>query len=444
MDKPAGIKLIDWQRVLIAAIVVLVPFHALLTVWAGSNFGGYTAWRLWDEGVLIVLCGLAMCVLWWKRTLWQKLKKMHVVWLIGAYVILELLIGFVALARRDVNAKALIYGLIIDLRFVLFFLVCLLAASQTTWLREHWRGLLLIPAVIVVGFGLAQQFILPADFLSHFGYSLHTIPAYETVNQSKQLIRLQSTLRGPNPLGAYLVIVIGLLCTLLLRVNSAKQRLGYSVLLASSLVVLFFSYSRSAWVAAIITAIIILGLGLKTRRQRTSFLAIIGALVLVGVVAGVLFLRHDAHFQNVIFHTSPHSAAATSSDQDHLSALKQGINDVVHQPLGRGPGTSGPASVYNNRSPRSPENYFLEIAQGTGWLGLALFVLINWLVGKELWRQRQDPLALSLLATLIGISVINIVLPAWTDDTLGYIWWGMAGITLAPVLRVRKQTVVKQ
>jgi hypothetical protein len=38
------------------------------------------------------------------------------------------------------------------------------------------------------------------------------------------------------------------------------------------------------------------------------------------------------------------------------------------------------------------------------------------------------------LASLIGISVINLVSHAWMDDTLSLLWWGLAGIALAPAI----------
>jgi hypothetical protein len=46
---------------------------------------------------------------------------------------------------------------------------------------------------------------------------------------------------------------------------------------------------------------------------------------------------------------------------------------------------------------------------------------------------RADPLALGLFASFIGLTVVNLFMHAWTDDTLAYVWWGLAGIAMAPV-----------
>jgi O-antigen ligase len=125
----------------------------------------------------------------------------------------------------------------------------------------------------------------------------------------------------------------------------------------------------------------------------------------------------------------------TSSNHGHVSALKQGIHDVVHEPLGRGPGTAGPASAYNNQPARISENFFLQVGQETGLIGLALFLLINGGVGYLLWLRREDPLSLALFASLIGLTAVNLLGHAWADDTLAYIWWGLAGIAMAPNLK---------
>jgi hypothetical protein len=298
-------------------------------------------------------------------------------------------------------------------------------------LRANWRWLVTWPATIVIIFGLLQVFVLPYDFLRHFGYNSSTISPYETINHNLHYIRIASTLRGANPLGAYLLIPISVLGGLLL---SPKRSWRQGVLLAAALVVLFFSYSRSAWIGAVLSLGIILLLSLKSARAQRLTLIGLGGLIVVGACLAV-GLRGNAYFENSIFHTQAHSAVKTTSDQGHLAALRSGLHDIWHQPLGRGPGTAGPASIYNNHPARISEDYFIQVGQETGWLGLALFLLINVGVGYLLWLRREDPLALSLFASLIGLTFVNLLLPAWTDDTLAYVWWGLAGIAMTPLFK---------
>jgi O-antigen ligase len=207
-------------------------------------------------------------------------------------------------------------------------------------------------------------------------------------------------------------------------------------LLLATLLVLFFSFSRSAWGGAALSIGAVLLLSLRGRRAKQLALAVTAGVVVV--VAGLIIaFQHNTHVQNVILHTQSHSVVATTSDQGHLSALRDGLHDLWHHPLGDGPGTAGPASVYNNGQTRLAEDYFVQVGQETGLLGLLLFILINAGVGYLLWTRRDDPLALSLFASLIGLTFVNLLSHAWADDTLAYVWWGLAGIAMAPNSRLQ-------
>jgi hypothetical protein len=413
---------------LISVILVLIPFHAFLTVWLASHFGHYTALRLWKE-VLLAVCALgALYLLLTDIKIRSHTLSRRLVWLIVAYCLLQLGCGLLALRGHAVTAKALGYGLIINTRFLIFFLFCWAAALRTARLHKNWQKLLLWPALVVIVFGLLQALVLPNDFLRHFGYGPATILPFETINHNAYYARIQATLRGSNPLGAYLVVPLSVLSVLIVRGQRNWQRIA---LLLAGLVVLFFTFSRSAWLGSAIAVglAVILGAHSAQTRRRLAYLGLAGLVALAGLG---LALRHNTRVQNVTLHTESHTTAQQSSNQGHLSALSRGVSDIVHNPFGTGTGTAGPASVYNNHQSRIAENYFLQIGQESGLFGLLLFVLITGGVGYLLWMHRADPLALSLFASLIGLTVINLLSHAWTDDTLAYVWWGFAGVAMAP------------
>lgn len=420
---------LSWVSILTMLILLGLPFHAFLTVWASSAFGHYTALRLWKE-VLLVLCviGTLYLIITDHKIRSHTLSR-RLVWLILIYIFLNCVWGLLALNQHDVTLKALGYGLIINLRFLIFFLVTWAVALRMSRLRSHWQWMVYWPAMGVAAFGLLQIFVLPHDFLRHFGYGAATIAPFETINHNSHYIRIASTLRGANPLGAYLIIPISLLVVLLLRKTRTWLQAGFLVEL---LVVLFFTFSRSAWIGALLSAAVVLALSLRSRMAQRTVLAGVAGLIIVAAGITVIF-HHNARFENFVFHTQTNSAVKDTSNKDHLSALKNGVKDMEHQPLGHGPGTAGPASLYNTgHQPRIAENYFIQITQETGWLGLGLFVVINLGVGYLLWLRRDDPLALSLFASLIGLTFVNLLSHAWTDDTLAYVWWGLAGVAMAP------------
>lgn len=417
---------------LIGVILVLIPFHAFLTVWLTSFIGHYTILRLWKEVLLACALTLSCYIIYADSKLRTQLYSSKLMRLIGIYTLVLLIWGAIALATHSVSAKALAYGLLVDLRFLAFFTVAWIAASRSGMLLKNWQPILLVPAAIVVVFGLLQRLVLPYDFLKHFGYGSATIFPYETINHNIHFIRIMSTLRGANPLGAYLIVPLSALTVLLLKAKSG--RLSKALLGAGIILTLFYSYSRSAWIGAFLSVLLIFWVSLKTDHLRRYLNYGLPILILISAIVA-LGLRHNTAFEDAVLHTDHNSQAIKSSNQGHIAAFRDGARDIIHQPLGRGPGTAGPASVYNNHPPRIAENYFLQIGQEAGLIGMALFIAINLLVAKLLWLKRNEPLALALFAGLIGLTLVNLLSHAWTDDTIAYIFWGLCGIALAPKLK---------
>jgi hypothetical protein len=418
----------------VIAILVLLPFHALLTTWAGSNLGHLDAWRIWKEIIIFALVPVSLWLAYKTPTIRTWLRNGWLPRLLFVYLLLHLALGVWALVANNVNSSALIYGLFANLRFLGFFAICLVIANRHPSLQKYWWKILLLPAVVVVLFGLIQPF-LPIDFLRHFGYSPNTIPAFQSIDQKLDYQRIQSTLRGANSLGAYLILIV----TALMAYGSRRRWLKYGFITAS-LVVLFFSYSRSAWLGAI--AAVGFYLILQHRRWWSKRIWLI-AVIMTGVLtlSGLLLYthRHNDRLENTLFHTDETSESLKSSNASRLSALKGGVTDLFIEPFGRGPGTAGPASTRNDNRARIAENYYLQIAQETGWLGLGLFLAINVMVGWSLWQNRREQINMVLLASLAGLSVVNLVSHAWADDTLGLLFWGLTGIALAPAILNKKR-----
>ena len=429
--KAAALKytVLSYAANLSAIVMALVPFHAFLTVWLSSFFGHYTALRLWKEAVLLVIALAVFYLLLTDHKIRSHTLTRRLVWLVVAYAGLQALYGLYSLHLGQVTPKALAYGLLVNLRFLGFFLLVWAIALRTCRLQTNWQRLVLWPAVVVIAFGLLQIIVLPADFLRHFGYGPTTIMPFETVNSNHDFVRIASFLRGPNPLGAYLLVPLTAALVVLLRA-SKKWRL--SGLLVAGLVVLGFSFSRSAALGVVVSLVIVVAIMTRADQAKKLLGIFAVALLLLGVV-GATVVHKSSRLENIVLHTQTKSAVATSSNGGHLHSLAKASRDIAKQPLGRGPGTAGPASVYNRGQPRIAENYFLQLGQEVGVWGLGLFILINLGVGYLLWLRRAEPLALTLFASLIGLTVVNLLSHAWADDTLAYVWWGLAGVAMASV-----------
>lgn len=424
---------------LITLILALLPFHAFLTVWFSTFVGNYTWLRLWKEALTVIAAlGVFYLVVFDRKVRYHTMRR-KLTWLILAYLAVQLVWVLVALQTDGVSVKAAAYGVLVNSRFLLFFLLAWAIAIRTGRLERRWPKILLWPAVVVVVFGLLQVFLLPPDVLRHFGYGPDTISPISTINSNADYQRYISTLRGPNPLGAYLLLPITALVVLLVR-YPRSWNWTKGLLLAGSIAMLVFSFSRSAWIGAVLSVLTVVALAVPRAWWRKTVIPLAACFVLlVGSIGLASYaLRDNTGYQNFIHHTEEDSVVPTNSNDAHVEAVVEGVEDIVEHPIGHGPGTAGPASVYNTEQPgRISENYYLQVGQETGVIGIALFVSILAGIAYLLYVRRQTPLALTLLAALVGISFINLLSHAWTDDTLAYIWWGLAGLAIGtPVAKM--------
>lgn len=417
----------------VAVVLVLLPFHALFTTWAGSNFGYLDVFRIWKELIMVVM-GLAAAYLLYRDSLFrQQLGRSWMVRLILIYTALFAGYAMWAMTTDRASAPAVAFSLVTNLRFIWFFLIVWVFSRYDALIVQEWQKLLFIPAGLVVLFGLLQRYVLPMDFLRHFGYGPDTIPAVQTIDEKVEYRRIQSTLRGANPLGAYLMLIMTAV------VARLRRHRWLILFFAVCSVVLFFTYSRSAWIGLFVSLAVLGWLQLSSRRGKQVMIASFVLAILVGGFALWHLQDHDT-VQNTLFHSDEYSQSAQSSNEARSNALTGGVKDIVSHPLGGGPGTAGPASFRNTEAtPRIAENYFLQIGQEVGIAGLIILLIIMFAVARNLWKRRRYVQAQVLLATFCGITVINFLSHAWTDDTLSLLWWGLAGAMMSLPAILRKE-----
>ena len=411
----------------IAIILAGIVVHAPLSVFLGTVLPDYQLLiKSWKE-ILIIFAGVLAVISITKRHLWRELIDDLLMRLILAYVFLHFLLALV-LHNGLVATSA---GLLIDLRYIAYFVLVYVLIKIAPQYRLRLLIITAVGAMVVVGFGILQLF-LPVDILTHIGYSTDTIAPYLTVDKNPDFVRINSTLRGPNPLGAYMVIVLAVIASLLIkqrdRLKSPTRRWVFVVMAIGSAIVLWVSYSRSALVAGVFAVATVMALTYGRRVSRQSWL-IAGAIAIV-LIGSLFALRNTNLVANVILHDNPTTGAKVTSNSGHISSLAHGTERVVHRPLGAGIGSTGSASLYGDEG-LIIENQYLFIAHETGWLGVILFVWINAMILWRAWRQRQDWLSAAVFSSGIGLALIGLLLPVWADDTVSLVWWGLAAIALA-------------
>lgn len=414
-----------------------VVFHAPISVWLGTIAPDYQliikSWKEVLIGVTVVLVPIQAG----RRHMWNELSRDWVVRLSIIFVALHL----VLLPFMWQGALPTIAGLMINLRFVVFFMVAYVALKiYPEWRRPFiWGGV--AAAAISLLFTVLQVTVLPHDILKYIGYSKDTIAPYLTVDQNYDFIRVNGTLRGPNPLGIYVVIVIAVVVAGLAmawkRLAAMRKFLPWVVAAVgvAAVIALWFSYSRSAKIAAVVAVVVVAIVLYGKFINRSLWIALaLAATVLIG---GVYLARDTPFVSVVILHEDPNEGNDVNSNEGHWESLVDGTNRMMRQPLGAGVGSTGSPSLLG-KQPLIIENYYLYVAHEVGWVGLGVFVALFVVVLKRLWQRRRDWLALAALASGIGIAVASLFLPVWADDTVSIVWWGLAAVALATPMIKKK------
>ncbi len=412
-----------------ALVLVGLALHTPVTVWLETIWPQHgDLLKAWKEIVMGVCLALVVALVtmrrWWRRVLRDRLVQA-----VAAYGLLHC--GL--LLWRSQGFAAATAGMLIDLRYILFFVL----VYVTVLLYPSARRVLLTAAgagaVIILGFALLQVTVLPPDVLAAIGYSKTTILPYLTVDQNHDFIRINSTLRGPNPLGAYAGAALALLAAYAVRhrrVMHRQQWIVLSVCITISIMAVWVSYSRSALVAAAVALLAVLAIALFGSVQRVRWWLLGGALCVVLAIGGVAAARETPFVSNVFFHDNQVSGSAHKSDDGHASSLRDGMAEVASEPLGNGIGSTGSASLRGSES-RIIENQYLFTAHESGWLGLALYSVIFVIGMIGAWRRRADWLALGVFGSGVGLALIGLLLPVWADDTVSIVWWALLATALA-------------
>lgn len=429
-------RLLQVYAGILLTVFGLIVVHAPLSVGFGTLLPDYADLiKAWKEILLTIAIMIALSIATYRR-LWPRLLKDWLVRISLLYALLHLAL----LVWMPQGMMAAVSGLMIDLRYVAYFLCVFLLMLVAPQFRALFIKVGIVGVAIVIGFG-ALQLLLPPDILKHIGYDKETtIAPYLTVDQNEAYVRINSTLRGPNPLGAYAVIVLGLLTAAAVRkeIDWRRRKDGLIAGAAAALsgLVLWVSYSRSALVAAVMTVGLAAGVGFAARLplRKVVMASMVALLLLMG---GLYSIRDTSFYAHVITHENPQEGNAVNSNDGHIDSLYMGVERMSTQPLGAGIGSTGSASLYTDQ-PVIIENQYLFVAHESGWLGLALFMGLYGGILWRLWRCRDDWLALGVFASGVGLAAIGLLLPVWVDDTVSIVWWGLAAIVCGASARPRQ------
>ena len=287
-----------------------IVLHAPISVGFGTIWPDYSLLiKSWKE-ILMLVAGLVAIFLLYQTKQFRILRDPIII-AIGAYATLHLLL----LAFNAGGLTSSSAGLAIDLRYLLFFALVYIALRLNPKYRKMFIQVGIAGALIVLVFGMLQIAILPHDILKYIGYNIDTISPYLTVDQNSAFVRINSTFRGPNPLGAYAGLVLVLLVAAISKAKVSKDKWSQTIaaiLAAGGVIVLWASYSRSALIGSIIAVGIVLAVTVWHKISKKMWLII--CLVFLIIIGGLYIARGSSFVSNVILHENPTNIDNISSN----------------------------------------------------------------------------------------------------------------------------------
>jgi hypothetical protein len=421
-----------------------MPLHVFLAQSLSLLTGGLEIWKLFKDLVVFASAMFTIClVLKYKNRGATGVNLL--IALSFAYLGVHLLLWAL---NPDVYKESALLGITYNCRLFAFLVIGMGAALL--WERRATNYTLLFKVVLgistfVAAFGLIQYF-LPSDFMAHFGYSTDrgVLPAF-FIDNRPDFPRIMSTLRDPNSLGAYLILPITLFVGLIPRVASQRRRLLLIAAFIVHLAALFLTFSRGAWIAALLAAMVMLVWQYAELAKRfiKRWWPVMAAVFVIGL-SGIYVARDTYAFKSVVTHrTGAPQGAEYDSNGFHWVFAKRGLDGIVRNPFGHGPGTAGLASIQNPAGSFLTENYYIQIGYEIGVIGLALFLSITVLVYIKLWARRTTLLAGALLASFWGYVVMNMLFHTWSNEAVAAQWWLLAGLSLGAAVPAVSQSASK-
>lgn len=424
---------------LFLGLLAYMPLHIFLSTWLGTSFG-VLSFAKGLKDVLAVVGFIAALVVSVRQPWFKVLLKDKLIWLIMVYGVLT--VGLALLKPTDTDAE--IIGVVYNLRYLLFALygVLLTRLFDVEVIKKRALQSVFASALVVLIFGVVQYTILPNNALAHVGYTRANgvLPVF-LIDEKPDLERIMSTVRDPNSLGSYLIIIGMLALALGLRKKVSKElSMGFLLL---SITCLIFTFSRSAWLGFGLAVAVLIALQYHRVVWYPQLRKWLGMVAVLVVLAGLSIypLRNTYFFQNVIFHADS-STVLEDPNQLRVRFWRESLENIKDHPFGEGPGTAGLASVKNDiQGTDINENYYLQIATEVGVAGLALFMgILIWAGWRLLRASSTNALALGLLASFAGLTLTNFLVHIWSNEAVAYTWWGLAGLVLLAKPNARTKT----
>lgn len=434
---------------LLASITLFIymPFHVFISRWLSLYTGGLGLWTV-GKDILTLITVLVASVIFYKEKLYRSSFYRNV-FIIGVlYIILHL--SFLMSTSSIYDTRSVIAATLFNGRVVAYLFIGMVAGYS---FKDRISIASIVKIVLLVSTATAVlgiiQYFLPSDFMANFGYSIErgVKPAF-FIDDKLDFPRIMSTLRDPNSYGAYLIFPIVLSLGLLQKkrkIFSNKILLIIVAVLASAL---FLTFSRGAWIGAIIAIIAYWFSWLKNKQifKNTKKPLLVAAVIVFFIAMFIVFVvdKNSYVFSNIILH-SDEQTILEDPNELRIRLQSEAASSIIDKPIGHGPGTAGLIAIGNPNGGVLTENYFLQILYEIGILGFALFTTLLIYIYILLARGGYEKtiLSRSLVASFWGYMFVALLIHLWSNEAVALQWWLIAGIVIGFKLSPKTKAIDK-
>jgi len=404
--------------------IILLPWQTRL-IWQDASLNGYT-WeygRMSLYGTEILLWGILLLYGFWlfKNRRLRKLNfsqfvsrlknpKVLIYWL----VVLFLIIAGLSVTW-SLNARLAYYHWIVLLEAGAMFSLILIFSFKIEKIAVAWVISAAIQSVFAIG-QFFSQYVFANKWLGLASH-LPTVPGSIILQtDSERWLRAYGSLPHPNILAGFLVIGLLFLLYLAFAAKDRGQRIFVLASLVAIVPALFFTFSRSAWIA-LIFSLFILSLWLLRHKHylwRNTFFKIVLLLVIILSILG-LNLREP-----LMARVMGEQYLEVASIELRFAFTKQAWELIQDQPiLGQGIGnyTLGVFEKINASWPgyyyQPVHNIYLLILVELGIFGAVIFglilVLLFWNLIKPEGATSTSHLQLEKIIVFLALFSILII-----------------------------------
>ena len=271
------------------------------------------------------------------------------------------------------------------------------------------------------------------------GYTMFNIVTHHSQFSSGGFDRYQGTFSQPNPFAIYLTMLIVMGAAIFPHLT-VRRRIAMGVLEACSIICLYYTYTRSAWIAAIVGVFAVAIMG---RRRLLLGLLVGGMMVSVFAVPTIV-----QRFSDLGQSTSP-SGYSSNSLSWRFSYWGDVLPLAAKDPI---TGIGLKMSSFETDQQKEPHNDFLRAYVETGLVGMAAYLLLlvsMGLVARHSMRYtKRRPLsyeraiAVGFAGCVIAFVLISIVSNVITEVIVLWYYVAFAAAAYA-VTQYRNNAVLR-